>query len=124
MCGGAWQAHRLLVQSGAGSAFSGRVVGGAWTDADRKLLLTATIVVDVQAFLGLLLWLLEQRWAAADPARSWENPVIMLLALWLVHVGASRAKKAADADKWRAAGNWLLAAALLVALGIARVTLF
>ena len=94
-----------------------------WTRLDQILGAATPIVIDIQWLLGIILWVVEQRWTGGDPLRSWEHPTIMTLALIVAHVGWSRAKRAPnDRAKFQFAFVGFLIAALLIALGVARVT--
>lgn len=102
----------------------GLVQKGKWGKLDRQLGLFTTIAVDIQVLLGLIIWVMGSWWTAggANP-RSFEHPFLMLAALGVMHVGWGRAKKAStDAGKFRQALIWFGIAALLVTLGILRVS--
>ena len=82
-------------------------------------LLLATFLV----LLGLILWIIQQRWNSVDPLASWEHPVTMLIASVLAHVTQGRVRKApTDAAKFQAAVVGYLVAGIVVALGVARIT--
>ena len=94
-----------------------------WSRLDQILGAATPIVIDIQWLLGIFLWIVEQRWTGGDPLRSWEHPVAMTLALVAAHVGWSRAKRAPnDRAKFQPAFTGFLIAALLIAVGVARVT--
>ena len=95
-----------------------------WKSLDEFLGRYTPIVVDIQWLLGIILWIIQQRWTGGDPSVSWEHPVTMTLALVAAHIGWSRARKATtSAAKFRAAFVGFLLAGLLVALGVARITI-
>ncbi len=101
----------------------GIVAKQEWSGFDNFLGRFTPIVLDIQWLLGIVVWVMQQRWNGADPATSWEHPFTMTLALVAVHIGWSRARKATDsATKFRAATVGFLLAGLLVALGVARIT--
>lgn len=92
----------------------------SWGSLDELLNRFTPIVLDIQFLLGLVLWVLRQRWT--DGA-SWEHPVTMIIAVALAHVTSSRVKKApTDAAKFQAASVGYLITTLVVALGVARIT--
>ncbi|MFN8439149.1 MAG: hypothetical protein U0175_00125 [Caldilineaceae bacterium] len=101
----------------------GLVSGSRWGRLDQIAGTAFPIVFDIQLLFGLVLWVVEQRWSGADPTRSWEHPVTMILAITAAHIAWSRAKKqSADAAKFRTAFFGFLIAGLLMGLGVARVT--
>ncbi len=105
----------------------GLVQKGEWSKLDRQLGLFTTIAVDIQVLLGLLVWifgLVGKAWWTASMGTPpyMEHPVLMLLALAIMHVGWSRAKKeSTDAGKYQKALIWFAVTALLITLGIMRV---
>lgn len=101
----------------------GLVAKQRWTRLDQIFGAATPIVIDIQWLLGIILWIVEQRWTGGDPLRSWEHPTTMTLVLIVAHVGWSRAKRAPhDSAKFRAAFIGFLIAALLIGVGVARVT--
>jgi hypothetical protein len=101
----------------------GLVAKQRWSRLDQILGAATPIVIDIQWLLGILLWIVEQRWTGADPMRSWEHPFIMTLALIAAHIGWSRAKRApTDSAKFQSAFVGFLIAALLIGVGVARIT--
>lgn len=94
-----------------------------WSGFDNFLGRFTPIVIDIQWLLGIILWIIQQRWSGGDPSVSWEHPFTMTLAVVAAHIGWSRARKATtSAAKFRAAFVGFLLAGLLVALGVARIT--
>jgi hypothetical protein len=95
---------------------------------DRKASLIATIVMDVQFTLGLLLYIVWSpvvKTAMQDMGAAMKNPelryfavehiTVMVLALAFVHIGKVMAKKAtAHASKHRRAALWYGLALLLM----------
>ena len=101
----------------------GMVSNGRWGGLDQWLNRLTPIVVDIQFLLGLILWILQQRWTGADPLASWEHPVTMIIASALTHATSTRVKNApTDAAKFQAGTIGYLIAGLVVALGVARIT--
>ena len=110
----------------AGLVFLVRMLWGwfgkdQWRPLDQRLGLILTIVVDIQVLLGIILWIIQQRWTGANPLASFEHPFTMLLGVAIMHVGWSRAKKADESSRFRQAALWVAVAAVLIALGIVRI---
>jgi hypothetical protein len=96
---------------------------GRWGNLDEWLNRLTPISIDIQFLLGLVLWIMQQRWIGADPLASWEHPVTMLIASILAHVTQARTRRApTDASKYQTAFIGYLIAGLIVALGVARIT--
>ncbi len=71
------------------SAWGGR----AWDGLSDRLSLLFTITMDLQLLIGIVLWVLEQRWAG-DAILSFLHPLAMIAAVGLAHVGRVRADRA------------------------------
>lgn len=97
---------------------------GGWAKVDRQIGVVASIVMDIQLLLGLILWAVDAGMGlvGANITRTVEHPVWMLIAVGVMHIGWNRTKKAADGDKARTAAITFIATGLLVAVGVARVT--
>ena len=97
---------------------------GGWSKLDRQIGLIATIVIDIQLLLGLVLWAIRASGGniGADPVKMIEHPVLMLVAIAIMHIGQSRVKKTADGGKAQTAAIAFIVAGLLIALGVAGVT--
>ena len=94
-----------------------------WGNLDNWHYRLTPISIVIQFLLGLILWVIQQRWTGADPVASWEHPVTMLIASVLAHVTQARTKRApTDAAKFQTATIGYLITGLIVALGIARIT--
>jgi hypothetical protein len=94
-------------------AFRGWFGKKPWSIMDRTSVLVLTILVDVQLLIGLLLHILwspvtKSAWANAgeamkEPSIRWffvEHPVMMIVAVALVHIGKATGK-GAPTDKAR-----------------------
>ena len=104
-------------------AILGVVSKGRWGRLDDALTRFTPIGIDIQFLLGLVLWILQQRWTGATMLESWEHPVTMLIGSALAHITSTRVKKApTDAAKFQAAFVGYLVAAIVIGLGIARIT--
>jgi hypothetical protein len=85
--------------------------------ADRASLLY-TIVLDIQFLVGLILWIVEQRWQIADIV-TWGHPVAMLVAVALAHVGRSRSDAAkSDRERGTQAALFFGASLIFILIGI------
>ncbi len=101
--------------------------GAEYAEGDRKLNLYTLIAMHIQLLLGLALYFHSDK-VNFDPA-SWSVPVtrfftlehslMMLIAVALITIGYSKAKKAADsAAKWRTTLRYNLIALLLILVAI------
>jgi Na+/citrate or Na+/malate symporter len=91
-----------------------------WGAVPKRLLLITTILLDVQVTLGVAMFLIQKAWQIP---LFLEHTVTMLLGLALAHVANVRARKSKDAaGQYRQAFLWLLGAAVLVGLGVWRIT--
>ncbi len=66
--------------------------GGAWTALDCSLLLITVNALNVQVFLGVVLWFIERRWSDGV-FLGIIHPLVMLLALGVVHLGGARIRR-------------------------------
>jgi hypothetical protein len=85
----------------------------------RQSMLIYAVALDIQVLLGIVIWVGEQRWAGGGRQFQFEHPLIMLLALVIAHVAASRARRSADpmkAARLRTFGSGL--SLLLILAGI------
>ncbi len=101
--------------------------GAEYTEADRKLNLYTLIAVHIQLLLGLALYFHSDK--VNFDSSSWsvsvtrfftlEHSLMMLIAIVLITIGYSKAKKAADsAAKWRTTLRYNLIALLLILVAI------
>ena len=86
--------------------------GGAWTDLDRRLILAAVSAIDIQALLGIIIWLGERRWDGGNPFLSFIHPLVRLVALAVAHAGSVRLRRETEP----AARHRWLALSLVVVL--------
>jgi hypothetical protein len=96
--------------------------GARWGRLDQQLSLAFLITMDIQLLLGLVLWIMEQRWSGGDPLRSWEHPITMILAVAATHITWSRLKTTNEESKVRVALFGFAVAAVLLTIGILRIT--
>jgi hypothetical protein len=90
----------------------------------RKAGLVYIIAIDVQALVGIVLWIAEQRWAieAVDPYSRFiraEHPAMMILAVIVAHVGQVLSRRAkTDKGAARAVAIAIAISLVLVIVGI------
>ncbi len=111
------------------AAFAVAVVGGVrkwrqgaeWRVDDRRWPLVATVTLDIQVLLGILIWAGQARWSGDHPFfTTWLHPIIMLAALAVAHATLSRSRRLRGPDRHRAVAVGLLAALIIVILGVPR----
>lgn len=101
----------------------GMLSNGRWSGLDEWLNRLTPISIDIQFLLGLILWIMQQRWNGIDTLTSWEHPVTMLIGSALAHVTSTRVKKApTDVAKFQTATVGYVIAGIVIALGVARIT--
>ncbi len=74
----------------------------AWAEWDDRLGMFYTLAIDIQVLLGLILYIVEQRWRGPDPFFTYIHPLVMIIALALAHIGRSRTRKAAPSGSGEA----------------------
>jgi hypothetical protein len=105
----------------------GWVQSSRWSNLDRQIGLATVIGVDIQVLLGIVLWAVAAGMGlvAGRVERMMEHPVLMLVAVVIMHIGWARVRKTAgDQDKHRLAALTFIVTGLIVALGVARVTIW
>ena len=72
-----------------------------WSPGSARPFAIATVVLDIQVLIGIVLWILSQGWEA-NPFLAIIHPVVMLLAVGVAHVAVrrSRANGAAPPAYW------------------------
>lgn len=88
----------------------------AWLPGSSRPFAIAAVALDIQVLIGIILWVLSQAWEA-NPFLAVIHPVIMLLAVGVVHVSVrrSRANGTSPAAYWIGGLGLLGALALVVA---------
>lgn len=71
--------------------------GRPWDALSDRLSLIFTITMDIQLLIGIVLWVMEQRWTG-DAVLSFLHPLAMLVAVGLAHVGRVRSDRASGAS--------------------------
>ncbi len=94
-----WVALALIVITVV-KALLGLLSRQRWSDLDARLLLFSRIGVYIQVVLGIILYVMLQKWA--DMRFTGEHVIVALLAVGGLEFGAGRAKKAGqDTEKFR-----------------------
>lgn len=84
--------------------------------------LALLILMDLQLLVGLVLYGVQQRWSGADVLRSYEHPFQMIVAVVVFHVGYRQVQNApGHRKKLRNALSWMVAALLILGLGLVRI---
>lgn len=112
-----WLGYVVLVVlvGAAGTAFSH---GRSSRELDTRLPVGATVLLDIQVTLGILLWATGSHWRSG-PLIAWVHPVLTIAALVAGHVGIARARRLRlVTEAWAAIGRGLTTASVLVVLGI------
>jgi hypothetical protein len=68
--------------------------GGTSERVGRQSMMAYAVSLDIQALLGIIIWVAEQRWAGGGRQFQFEHPIMMLLALAIAHIAAGRARSA------------------------------
>ena len=101
----------LAIAVAAMSAFGNR----RWNILSDRSGLLFTIAMDIQFLIGLLIWVLGQRWNG-DTGLGWFHPLAMLAAVALAHVGRSRSDKDLTSEQKGRQATMFYAASLVVVL--------
>lgn len=104
-------------------ALYGWIRGSDWGAWDNRLGLATPIVLDIQLLLGIVVWIMGQQWLGYNVLAAWEHPVTMILAVAAAHITWNQVKKKGEsASKFRTSIVGLAVTAVILALGIARIT--
>lgn len=93
--------------------------GAAWNEGSDRPFTLATIMLDVQLALGIILWIGNSGWDQSFFIKV-IHPVGMLLAAGVAHMAVVRARKGPATSAYRVAGLGLLVALVVVAATIPR----
>jgi hypothetical protein len=113
-------------------AYLGWLGGRGWTGADRTIAVVFSSAMDTQLLVGFLLYIFFSPLTRAvfqNFSEAMSNPdlrffglehlVYMVVAVALVHIGSSRAKKAdGDENKHRQSAIWFSIAVVIILVGI------
>ncbi|MBP8250955.1 MAG: hypothetical protein KAX40_01225 [Herpetosiphon sp.] len=114
----------VAVIAAIGYGVYGFLTNQRWNDTARKIMLFATIAIDIQFLLGLILYVVRKGWEEQWGAGSrFEHPFFMLLALAVMHIVSGRTKKIKiERSRYQVMAMGTLVAVLLVVGGILRLT--
>jgi vacuolar-type H+-ATPase subunit I/STV1 len=89
-----------------------------WDALSDRLAMYFTIAMDVQLLIGIIVWIVEQRWSG-DLFLGYIHPLAMIGAVALAHVGRARADRATDSrDKGRQATIFFVASFVVILVAI------
>src|SRR5689334_10675655 len=89
-----------------------------WAGAADRAALVFTIAMDVQLLIGVIVWVVEQRWTG-DVVLGWLHPIAMLGAVALAHIGRVRADRATtDRDRGRQAALFFVVSLVVILIAI------
>ncbi|MGH9168044.1 MAG: hypothetical protein ACRD02_09485 [Acidimicrobiia bacterium] len=88
-----------------------------WRPGSDRPFLVATIVMDIQVGVGIILWLFGQAWQRGAFI-GFIHPAAMLGALGVAHASVGRARRAGAARAYLIAGLGLAASLVIVLLAI------
>ena len=91
----------------------------SWSTLSKRIMLIATIVLDIQLILGLTLYVTGAYWSSPLAGPQIAHPLMMILALVVIHVMNVRVKRATpDMHQYRNLAVGTLATLALIVLGI------
>lgn len=108
----------LLVLLAAGVSLWKWYQRASWENPDRRLPLFATIAVDIEVLIGIVLWVGEGRWSGDPFFTSILHPIIMLVALGVAHMSMSRSRAQRGADRHKIVGLGLLLTLIIIVAGV------
>lgn len=103
----------------------GWISNGKWSKLVNGFSMFTPITIDIQLLLGLVLWVVRPDAMAASRwgGNILEHFVTMLIAVVLGHIAAVRIKRSVeDRDKFQSGLIYFVLTALVVSLGVARIT--
>jgi hypothetical protein len=110
----------VLLTALAAIAFAVLAATGSrpWDRVAERLSFLFPLTMDIQAAIGLVVWVLGSRWTG-DTFLGWIHPGLMLAAVGLAHVGSVRAERAEGSKaKGKQAAIFFDLSLLLVLLAI------
>lgn len=115
-----WWRWVVLILAVAAIVFAVMAASGArpWDALSARLALFFPVALSIQALIGILIWLVEQRWA--DGAfLGYIHPVAMIAAVGIAHAGRNRADRVEGGrEKGRAATLFFVLSLVVVLLAI------
>ena len=114
----------VLIMTGitVGRMLMGWIRQDKWRSLETRLGAFLITAVDVGLALGLVIWLLQGRWAGEDLLRSWRHPVFMLSAAFILHYGWWRVRQSAsDALRYGRSLLYFAIAGIILVVGIFQI---
>ncbi len=111
----------LAIVVAIGYGLWGWLTNQRWSTTGRRITMFATIAVDIQLLLGIVLYvsyMIDGRWSAYSASVKFAHPLMMILALGAIHMTNVRVKRA-DRGKFRVLAVGAIITLVLVVLGIA-----
>jgi Na+/proline symporter len=115
-----WRWVVLLVGLGA-IVFAVMAASGSrpWDGISDRLSFCFTLSRDIQLWLGIIVWIGEQRWDGANTFLSFIHPLAMIVAVAVAHFGRRRSDSAAESrDKGRQASIFFILSLLVILVAI------
>lgn len=86
-----------------------------WDAVSDRVSLLFTVVMDIQLLIGIVLWVVEERWRVGDLV-TWGHPLAMVAAVGLAHVGRGRIDAANSGRERGVRAAFFFGASLLIVL--------
>lgn len=95
---------------------------GSWTMGLLRTTQVFVVLLNIQIMLGILVWIMQARWAGQEALMSYEHPVTMIVGHSVFMVGNLLLRRTDNVDrKLRTALIWVTATMVVIGLGLARV---
>jgi uncharacterized membrane protein len=102
----------------ASIVMAARNLKGTWGEGSDKVFKISAILFDIQVTLGFVVYVVEQTWSSDDNFIARVHPLLMLIALGVLHMALSRARKQASSASYMTLLVGSLASLALVIGGI------
>ncbi len=90
-----------------------------WDSSSDRIVFFYTLALDIQVVIGLVVWLLQQRWTTSSLYLSWLHPLLMLVAVGVAHVARARGRKAKTSqDKGRQVALFTFLSLVIIVIAI------
>ena len=105
-----------------GNMLMGALDKRSWKASDTRIGRFFITALDLEVVLGVLLWLLQERWGGADVLRSWRHPALMVLALVIAHYGWWRAARMpGDRSRFALLTMYFVIAGVVIVVGVLQI---
>lgn len=100
--------------------------GRTWRKLEQRAGTIAVVLVDIQLLLGLILWGVGANMGivGANRERTIEHPIVMLLAIAILHIGWIWTRRADGSVRPRTGALTFIVSGLLVLAGLTRAGVF